>query len=181
MACRTVREIMVPLSEYVIVSEEETIRGAMGKLRESQFSMPPDRYYHRATLVRNERGNIVGKLGYHGFLAALDPKYENLEELKNLAGSGITKKDLNQEMRDLGFWDEKFPIIKETACDMKMKQVMVKFEEHVEETDSLAKAMHMMVQLQVNSLLTVQGDRITGIVRLSDLFEAIADCILEDD
>jgi len=84
-------------------------------------------------------------------------------------------------MRDLGFWDEKFPIIRQTAGELKMKQVMVKFEEHIEETASLAKAMHMMVQLQVFSLLTTQDDHITGIVRLSDLFEAVADCILSED
>jgi len=83
MTCRTVKEILVPLSEYVVVSEDETIRGAMRKLRDSQYSMPPDKYYHRATLVRNEKGDIVGKLGYHGFLAALDPPVREPGEDEN--------------------------------------------------------------------------------------------------
>jgi len=83
MAIKTVKDIMVPLSEYVVVSEDETIKGALYALRRSQQFMPPDMYYHRAVLIKSESKGIVGKLGYLDFLSALNPKYKDLEELKN--------------------------------------------------------------------------------------------------
>ncbi len=178
MAEMSVKDLMVPLSDYVIVSENETIGQALRILRKSHNTMPSDQYYHRAVLVKNDAGEIVGKLGYHGFLAALDAKYENLDEMKTLAGSGITKKDINKEMRELGFWKDNLPLLKQKSEETAMKEVMVTFKEHVDEDGSLTEAMHLMVRLNVLSLLTTKDDHITGVIRLSDLFEAITDYVI---
>ncbi|MCK5126864.1 MAG: CBS domain-containing protein [candidate division Zixibacteria bacterium] len=181
MAVKSVKDIMVPISEYAIVSENETIHDALQIIRQSHTTMDPDKYFHRAILIKNRDGDIVGKLGYFGFLSALDPKYENMSEMKALAGSGITKKDLCKDMRNLGFWNDKLPVIKQRAKEITMKQVMVKFDEHIDEDGSLSEALHTMVQLNVLSILTTKDDHITGIIRLSDLFEEITDYILADD
>ncbi len=181
MPNKTVKDIMVPLSQYVVVSEHDTIRVGLERMQESRASMPEDEYYHRAALVKNDANEIVGKLSYLGFLEALDPKYDNLEELESAAGSGITRKDLHREMGNLGFWEEKYPIIKERADELTMKDAMMKFDQHIEEDAALIKAMHLMVQSNALSLLTVRDDHITGIVRLSDLFEEITNIVLSKD
>ncbi len=178
MTSRTVKDIMVPLSEYVVVSEYETIKGALEALKTSQDKTPPHMFCHRAVLVKSESDEIVGKLGYLDFLDALDPKFEDLDELKTLAGSGITKKDLKKEMQGLGFWNVKLPLIKKIANELTVKQVMVKFEAHIEETSSVIEAMHRMVQLKAQSLLTTEDNHITGIIRLSDLIKEMTDLIL---
>ena len=182
MPTKTVKDIMVPLSQYVVVSEEATIRDVLEKIRQSHAGMPEDMYYHRAALVRNEAGDIVGKLGYLGILEALDPEYGDLDKMKALAGSGITKQDMHRDMRQLGLWDKKLPLIKQRAAEKSVKEVMSPFEAHIEEDGSMAKAMHLMAQLQVLSLLTTdEEDHITGIVRLSDLFEAVTDYVITDN
>ncbi|MCP4703192.1 MAG: CBS domain-containing protein [candidate division Zixibacteria bacterium] len=181
MAIKTVKEVMIALSAYASVSEESTLKDALVALRESHSSMSPDQYYHRAILVKNGEGEVVGKLGYLGIIAALDPKYDNLEEMKRLAGSGITKADLRREMRDLGFWNDKCHLIKKRANEIKMNHVMVKFEERIEEDSSLAEAMHIMADLQIMSLLTTRDEKTTGVIRLSDLFEEMTDYILSEE
>jgi len=181
MKNKIVKDIMVPLSEYVIVSEEESIRGALAMLRDSHAHMPPDAYYHRAVLVKNDAGEIVGKLGYHGFLEALDPKYDDLEEMKTIAGSGITQDDLKEEMDKSGLWNNKLPMVKQNANELKMKEVMIEFAEHIEEDSSLLEAMHQIVKYKVLSLLTTRNDEVTGIIRMSDLFEEITDYIISED
>ncbi|MCP4580306.1 MAG: CBS domain-containing protein [candidate division Zixibacteria bacterium] len=181
MTEKKVKDIMIPLSEYVSVSVDDTIKDALAAIRESHANMPTDAYYHRAVLVRNEDGEVVGKLGYLGFMGALDQKYDNLEKMKQLAGSGITKADLNREMTDLGFWTGCLPIIKKRASEIKMEQVMIKFEEAIHEDSSLAEAMHLMAEMQILSLLTTRDGKITGVIRLSDLFEEITDCVISED
>ncbi len=181
MAVKTVKDTMIALSAYASVSEGSTLRDALVALRVSHRSMSQDQYYHRAVLVRNNAGEVVGKLSYLGILTALDPKYENLEKMKQLAGSGITKADLRREMRDLGFWNEKCPLIRKRASEIKMSQVMVRFEERIEEDASLAEAMHIMADLQILSLLTTRNGETTGVIRMSDLFEEITDYILSEE
>lgn len=181
MAVKTVKDIMIPLSQYVSILEDNTLKDALVALRKSHLSMSIDQYYHRAVLVKDNNGKIVGKLGYLGILAALDPQYDNLDEMKQLAGSGITKEDLRREMRDLGFWNDKCPLIKKRADEIKMNQVMVKFDKRIEEDRSLAEAMHIMANQQILSLLTTREGKTTGVIRLSDLFEEMTNYILSEE
>ncbi len=46
-----VKELMVPLEEYAILSEEATLLDAVHALAEAQTKLPPDRQPHRAVLV----------------------------------------------------------------------------------------------------------------------------------
>ncbi|MEZ5360100.1 MAG: CBS domain-containing protein [Candidatus Zixiibacteriota bacterium] len=178
MTAELVKDLMVPLSDYVIVSENDTVETALKTLRESHLKMPPDLYYHRAVLVKNDAGDIVGKVGYLGFLAALEPTIKNLDEMKALAGSGITSNDIGKDMRSLGFAKGPFPLIKKRASMTIMKDVMVEFCECIDEECSLIEAMHRMVSMNVLSLLTTKDRHITGIIRMSDLFEAITDFVV---
>ncbi len=71
---KRVKEIMLRLSDYAVVGEDETILDALRALEKSQEKLPPGRQPHRAILVEDARGEIVGKLHHFAFLRALVPE-----------------------------------------------------------------------------------------------------------
>ena len=68
-----VRDLTLALSEYAVVDEDATVLDALEALRASQEQLPPDRQPHRAVLVRDRMGEIIGKLHHFAFLRALIP------------------------------------------------------------------------------------------------------------
>ena len=76
-----VLDIMLPLNEYAVVSIDATLYDAFISLKEAQKKLPKGRQPHRAVLVVDNKGKIVGKLGHLGFLRALEPRYKNLGQL----------------------------------------------------------------------------------------------------
>jgi len=179
MKDKVVKDIMVTLSEYAVVDEDVTLKEALEMLRGCKSNLPQGHHPHRAVLVENKSGAIVGKLGHHGFLQALDEKYQILESVKEFSRSEVRKSDIFKTMDELGFWEDKLPRIKEKASTTKIKDVMERVEEHIEEESSLSEALHLMIQWEVLSLIVTNGNTITGVIRLSDLFEAITCYILD--
>jgi len=178
---KTVKDLLVPLSEYVIVSEELSISDALKELKEYQDNASPGQSLHRAVLVENSEGQITGKLGHHGFLKALDLKYHFLDDISAHAREEINKRIVHDAMNELGFWVHKLPAIKERASKVKMKEVVDELaSKKIYEDSSLSEAMHQMVQLQVLSLLVSNKDKVIGLIRLSDLFEEISNYVLTE-
>jgi CBS domain-containing protein len=58
----TVKELMIPLSEYATVTVGATLYEAVLALEEAQLDFDLTRYRHRAILVLDERGDVVGKM-----------------------------------------------------------------------------------------------------------------------
>ncbi len=77
-----VKDLMVPLEEYATVTEDATLYEAVLSLEEAQenFEDKHTRYRHRAILILDKDGNVVGKLGQLDVLRALEPKYQDMTE-----------------------------------------------------------------------------------------------------
>ena len=70
-----VADIMVPLEEYAVVDEDATVVDALRALQSSQEKLEVGRAPHRAILVRDRNGVIVGKLHHFAFLRALVERF----------------------------------------------------------------------------------------------------------
>ncbi len=81
MEVKKVKDIMLPLDEYAIVSENATLYDAFKALKDSQDKLDPGRQPHRAVLVVNKKNKVLGKVGHLAFLKALEPKYDQLGDL----------------------------------------------------------------------------------------------------
>ena len=53
-----VKEFMVPLEEYATVSEDATLKEAVGALEKAQERFTETRYPHRAVLVLNKANQL---------------------------------------------------------------------------------------------------------------------------
>lgn len=174
---KTIKEIMLPLSEYAVVSEDDTLLDALLALDRAQVNLPPDRHPHRAVLVKNRQGKIVGKLGHLGFLKALEPKYTILGDVKRLSNSGLSSEFIESMMENYHFWQEKPTEVRDRARHLKIKHVMRPVEESIDEDSTLAEAVHSMVMWQTLSVLVTRDNQVIGILRLSDLFTEVSDFV----
>ena len=177
MALEKVKDVMLSLDDYAVVGEDATMVDALCALEEAQVKLPPGRQPHRAVLVVDKKGDIVGKLGHLAFLKALEPKYDKIGDLDVLARVGLSPEFINSMLDKLSLWKESFEDYVQRARRTKVKEVMHPATESISEDAPLSEAVHKLVMYQTLSLLVTRGDKVVGILRLSDLFSVIAHII----
>ena len=92
MQSTLVKDIMVPLSEYATVSGDATLAEAVAALKKSQADFDQAKYRHRAILIFDKAGNIVGKVNFLSILRALEPKYDEMLSDQGPLHMGFTRK-----------------------------------------------------------------------------------------
>ena len=173
----TVSELMVPLSEYATVNEDATLFEAVMALEQAQenFDYSQSKYVHRAVLVLDKAGNVVGKISQIGALRALEPKYDEILAGKGLSGVGFTKKFLKTMLKDSYLFDKPLDDI----CVKGAERPVMSFASKPTEGEiiridaTLDEAIHLLVIGSHQSLLVKQDDAIVGILRLTDVFAAV--------
>ncbi|MFH2056955.1 MAG: CBS domain-containing protein [bacterium] len=175
MAGNQVKDLMVPLDDYALLRGEATLLDAVKALEAAQTKLPAGRQPHRAVLVTDAAGKVVGKVGQLAFLKALEPKYDLNSDRSQLeaAGVGAAMFDSMREHARL------FQIDLEQLCErarfVKLKEVMRPISESIDETATLAEAIHLLTAEQTLSLLVTRDRVVVGVLRLSDVFEAVSE------
>jgi len=174
-----VKDMMVPLSEYATVSKDATLLDAVNALKKAQAGFDQTRYRHRAVLVYDDNKKIVGKLSQMDILRALEPKYDEMLSHKRSFGLGFTRKFQKSMLEQLRLWDAPMEHICQKAAGKKVSTFMYtpEDEEIVSSDASLNEAIHQLVIGHHQSLLVMEKNDIVGILRLTDVFSAIADAI----
>ena len=176
MKSYTVKELMVPLSEYATVTEDATLYDAVLALEEAQenFEDKHTRYRHRAILVLDEDGGVIGKLSQLDVLRALEPKYTDMIEGEGSHRYGISKEFMKSVWEDYNLFAEPLDDICRKAGEQNVKAFMYTPTEgeYVSEDASLDIAIHQLILGHHQSLLVARDKKITGILRLTDVFAA---------
>jgi len=173
----SVKDLMVPLEEYATVTEDATLFEAVLSLEEAQeqFEDMHTRYRHRAILILDKDGKVVGKLGQLDVLRALEPKYEDMIEGKGSHRFGFTKHFMQSTLADYHLFANPLDDICRKAGEQSVKKFMYTPSEgeYVSEDASLGVAMHQLIIGHQQSLLVTAGKKIVGILRLTDVFAAV--------
>lgn len=172
----TVKELMIPLSEYATVPVGATLYEAVLALEKAQLEFDHSRYRHRAILVLDENGDVAGKMGQLDVLRALEPKYNEMMDQSQFKQSyGFTKKFMKSVMTQFRMWDTDISNI----CRKSGEQPVTRFMhtltegEHVDEDAPLSEAAHQLVMGHRQSLMVTRNKKIIGILRLTDVFASI--------
>jgi CBS domain-containing protein len=172
-----VKDLMVPLDEYATVSEEATLFEAVVALEKAQEKLDRTRfkYLHRAILVYDKNNNIVGKISQLDVLRALEPKYGEMGDQQSISRFGFSQKFLQSLREQFSLLDMPFEDACRKAAQVKVKQFMYSLSEgeYVEEDASLDVAIHRLVMGHHQSLLVTRGEKIVGILKLTDVFAEI--------
>ena len=179
MKTATVKELMIPLDEYATVLEEANLFEAVLALEEAQEAFDPTKHKHRAILVLDERGQVVGKLDMFDILMALEPKYGKLDATGTLASSGHSPELIKSMLKDNYLWSEPFNFICSRASGQKVSEFMETPSDgvYIDEAATRDEAIHQLIVCRHQSLLVTRDDEVVGILRLSDVFTQICDKI----
>jgi CBS domain-containing protein len=174
-----VGEMMVPLAEYATVSEEATLSDAVYALETAQKSVEGDREKHRAVLVLDAKGRVVGKLDQWTVLWAIEPRYKEMGNIRETSRYGFSPEFLRSMIKNYGLWRKPLEGLCKKAAEIKVKDVMHQPAEgeYVAEDASLDTAIHLLVMGRHQSLLVTRGEGIVGVLRLSDVFKKVSDNI----
>lgn len=177
----TVKDLMVPLHEYATVSEEATLFEAVMALEAAQSEFDHNRYRHRAVLILDKKGKVVGKLSQLDILRAIEPKYDDMGDQIPLTRFGYSRKFMSSLMEKFSLWDTPIQDICKKSMRLKVTSFMyVPSEgEFVEEDTTLTEALHHLVMGHHQSLLVTKGSDIVGILRLTDVFKEITQIVKE--
>ena len=175
----TVKELMVPITEYATVPREATLRDAVLALEKSQMSLDPSQHKHRAILVLDEGGKVMSKITMKDILVALEPNYGKVEGVGVLERSGFSPDLIRSMLTDNALWTEPLQFFRKRATKLKVSDfIQTPSEgEYIDGNATLGEATHQMVVYPYLSLLVTSGDEVVGILRLSDVFTKVCDII----
>ncbi len=177
MKSYSVKDLMVPLSEYATVSEDATLYEAVLSLERAQenFEDKHTRYRHRAILILDQEGMVVGKLSQLDVLSSLEPKYNELSQGEGMHRYGFTKEFTKSILEDYHLFAGPLEGICRKAGEQNVKTFMKTPTEgeYIAEDASLDVAIHQLIIGNHQSLLVTRGEKIVGVLRQTDVFAAV--------
>jgi CBS domain containing-hemolysin-like protein len=170
-----VKTVMIPISNYVTLKEDNTLFDVFQILEENKTTSS---HAHRDAIVLDEKGDFKGKITIIDIFKALEPNYNKL--FKNYRDGTLTKESVLNAARDIRLWQEPMKTLCERGMGITVSEVMhvPDDREFIQEDDSLEKALHEYVMGIHQPLLVKNGDQVTGVLRFGDLFEIMRERIL---
>jgi CBS domain-containing protein len=169
-------DIMIPLKDYAVVSQDATIKEALKIMKESSERLSPEKYRHLGILVKDVEGNIVGKLTQSDILRGLVPDY------KDIGGSRLSP-GIRAEMGDVMTYisDKTFLGRCKAQKEKKVRDFMTTVALSVDVNKGVGHALHIMQTSGHRGLLvTGEGKKPVGMLRLTDIYQLVKEAILED-
>lgn len=166
-----VKDLMLSVSEYAVVDENATLRDAVIALEQSK---PKGGQPHRAVLVVDKKGKVVGKLGHLAFLKALEPKYNELGDINLLVKAGVSPTFIDSMSENLRIWGTGLEELCKQARKVKVRDVMHPAAHSIDENALVTEAIHKLIVWNTLSLLVTRKDEIVGILRLADVYAQVA-------
>jgi len=173
-----VKELMVPLEDYVTISEEATLFEAVAALEKARDEIDRTRYQdlHRALLVTDKNNRILGKISMLDMLKALEPKYAELGDAGRLSRAGFSAQFLQSMLDHASLWASPLKDLCSKAASLKVKNFLhaPTEGEYVEVSAGLDEAIHLLLMGHHQSLLVTKEKDIVGILRICDVFVEIS-------
>jgi len=173
----TVEELMVPVDEYATVSEEATLFDAVMALEKTEEELDRTRYLylHRGILVYDKNNKIVGKISQLDVLRSLEPKYQEMGDMRTLSRAGFSPQFLKTMLENYSLCDRTFTDMCSKGAKIKIKDFMYTPTggEYIDADASLCEGIHQFVMGHHQSLLVTREGEIIGVLRLTDVFKEI--------
>ena len=185
-----VKDLMLPAEDYASISIDASIRDGILALEQAQrreFHEDPTRHRDRAVLVMDQSGDIIGKLSMWSIIGCLEPSYDQAESnsafSKAVARVGSARAVFKQMMESSHLWRNRLASIADDTTHQKIKDLLhtPREKELIDEDAPLEKAIHQLVDKHYMSLLVTREERIVGILRLVDVFEAVCGMIKHEN
>jgi len=170
MIANQVRDILVPLDEYPKVHEDATLRDAFASLREGRAA--GRRYRH--VLVLDDHERLIGLIGMRDLLHGLFPDYLRAGEHSRFEGAAGDLASLASIWRDTCL--EQCPV----AAGNPVRGFMAPVPASIAIDAPITLAAYLLVSHGVSMLPVLDGDRVVGACRMTDVFNEACKAVLHD-
>jgi CBS domain-containing protein len=164
---KTAKDLMIRLEDYPHIPYWFTLRQAMAIVREATVKFEGS-FEPRAVLVFDEKYQLMGILTLRDIIIGLEPKF--------LQETSLIKMDPSLTVL-LG--DFCGPKMKEQS-QRPVSEVMSPIKVTVSAEDAITKPLYLMIKENVGLIPVMQGGKVVGMLRLSDLFGEISKIVLGD-
>lgn len=179
MATNTVKSMMVPVEKFPRISQEVTFSEAVLALEKAQEDFIAGKQEQRILLVYdNENNKIVGKLTPIDVIRGLEPNYGKLVDTQSsiVRGFDWLISSMREQMQQISApWDDLCTKVK----DVRVKEFLRKPgpSQVVQTEDSMNEALHRYILGGHDSLFVMDGQKLVGVLRFSDVYREILDRI----
>ncbi len=174
-----VRDRMIPIRNYAMVTNDGTLREAAIALRGSYCELETGMCTEagpRTALVIDGNGNLVGILDFRAFLSTLIPEIAGgLSAKLSALGVSMTFAEADASSLDesrLGF---NARVLKN--AETKVTDIMLKLQGTIEADASLMDALKTIFRKKITVLPVYEGEKLVGVLRDTDLFLAVTDTL----
>ena len=181
MQKKIIKDLMVPVTDYATVSKEANLKEALKALENEKKRYGDGPYRHRSLVVLDEKRHVVGRVSQIDILRSLEPRYNEIGDARWIERSRLTQRMLITIREQFKLWEQSLDSMRNTLEKLKVADIMqVPAEgEFVEETDTMNIAINRIVMGSHHSLLVTRNKVIVGILRSTDVFNALYDMIQE--
>lgn len=168
-----VKDMMIAVEDYATVAEDATLAESMVALEEAQerHQKRNPKYKHRALLVVDKGGKIVGKLSMIDVLRAFAPNHQNSDALSRL---GFSQGFVDTTVEEFEGLQAPLSAMCWRVANVRVGEIMTELSggEYVDEEATLETAIQQIINGSHQSLLVRRGEDVVGILRLADVFHA---------
>jgi len=164
---KTAQDLMIRLEDYPHIPYWFTLRQAMAIVREATVKFEGS-FEPRAVLVFDEKYQLMGILTLRDIIVGLEPKF--------LQETGLIKMDPSLTVLMGDFFG---PKMREQSQKV-VGEVMSPIKITVDADDPITKPLYLMIKENIGLIPVMQGGKVVGMLRLSDLFGEISKIVLGD-
>lgn len=170
---RKVKELVVKITEYPHIPYWLSVRDAISMIR-SVYGETPGPEEPRMVLVFDEKYQLKGVLTLKNLLVGIEPRFLRRDEKSPY--QGLTEADYaSLSIFVEGTFSEK---CKEEARKP-VSEIMTPIRAKVDVNDSVTKAAFIMLQADVSLVPVMDGQKIAGVLRMTDVFNELTKIVLE--
>jgi len=177
---KKVKDLMIPIKDYVVTSPEKTLQETILDMRKVYCEVETGKCTeagHRTGLVMTDN-KLVGIVDFQSIMRALMPEIAGKLSDK-LAALGISIAFAEADAHDLDAAKAGFKERVLQNARAKVGDVMLKLRGQIESDAEIMKALKLMYKNKVMVLPVFEGDKVVGVLRDSDLFLATASILSE--
>ncbi len=166
-----VKDVMIPIANYVTVKPENHLPGLLRAIEKKRQA--EEGHAHRDAIVIDDSGRFVGKVTMIDIFRALDSGFRKVDSERG--EQFLTDHFVQKAVRELNLWLDPVETVCQRGSKVTVGEAMHKPEdsEFIQEDDSLEKALSYYVMGVHQPLIVKNGDDVTGVLRFGDLFEVV--------
>lgn len=178
-----VRDCIVPVADFPRIKSDVTFAEAAKALKKANDDFLSGAAKQRITLVEDQDGKVLGKLSPLDLVRGLEPGYDKVVDTHKAESvssrfAGVEAM-INTMASQLLLTQKPLADVCRKASGAKVEEFLrpVTAAQTIQADSSLNEALHRCILGRFDSLFVLEGKKLAGILRFSDLYEEVYNTI----